>query len=692
MRPRTAARLAWFVWGFVVLLAALDLALSAVDKTGAMFIGDLPLTAMTLGMGTAGALVASRRTSNSIGWLLLGIGASSGIASLAKEYAIHTLITDPGSLPGGAWAAWAANWVAIVALGLLLTFLPLLFPDGRLPSRRWRPIAWFSGGLLAIGAVAMALVPGPFAQAGGPADRLPGRNPVGVEAAGAALTLLLRGTEPIFVVLAVVAASSLILRFRRSGREERQQIKWFAFAAAVLAATVFLNGILEMVGMQDQWISTASGILAFSAIPVSLGIAIFRYRLYDIDLVIAKTVVLGALAAFITAVYVAVVVGLGNLIGTRGEPNVALSILATALVAVAFQPVRERVQRLANRVVYGRRATPYEVLSAFAARMGGTFASEELLPRMARALAEGTGASSAEVWLNVGEKLHRAVAWPEEAEPTETIPVVGSELPAFEGATRAVPVAHQGELLGALALVKPPGEPLAPAEDKLLADLASQAGLVLRNIRLIQELKASRQRLVTARDAERRRLERDIHDGAQQRLVTLSLAVRMARAQLGPEAQPGLAKGVDEAADELKLTLSELRDLARGIHPAILTEEGLGPALVSLAERSPVPVTLARVPDGRFVPEVEVTAYYVVSEALTNAAKYARASAIIVSAARADGRLVVEVADDGVGGADAAKGSGLRGLADRVAAVDGRLMVESSAGHGTRVLAEMPCG
>jgi signal transduction histidine kinase len=206
----------------------------------------------------------------------------------------------------------------------------------------------------------------------------------------------------------------------------------------------------------------------------------------------------------------------------------------------------------------------------------------------------------------------------------------------------------------------------------------------------LEEVRASRARIVAATDAERRRLERDIHDGAQQRLVIASLAVQRAQAEAGSSG-PAVAETLANAADELKLALSELRELARGIHPAILTEEGLGPALESLADRSPVDTVIDSDSIGRLPPPVEATAYFVVSEALANVAKYSRARRATVALTVAHGHLHVEVADDGIGGAEMSNGSGLRGLVDRVAALGGELAVRSPIEGGTRIVAEIPC-
>jgi signal transduction histidine kinase len=442
------------------------------------------------------------------------------------------------------------------------------------------------------------------------------------------------------------------------------------------------------------WITVPQDISLFSLalIPVACGIAILRHRLFDIDVVINRTLVYGSLAAFITAVYVVIVVGLGAAVG-RGAagPNLGLSILATAVIAVAFGPVKERVQHVANRLVYGKRATPYEVLSDFSARLAGTYGTEDLLPRMSRTLAEATGASSAEVWLKVGGELHREACWPASDPPPAPVAMPGGSLPVPDGASLAEPVVHSGELLGCLIVTKPGSERATPADQKVTSDLASQVGLVLRNVRLVEDLRASRQRIVAAQDLARRRLERNIHDGAQQDLVTLALAARMAEHSLAGT-DPKVAALLREATDELRTTLAELRELARGIHPAVLTEQGLSAALDSLAERSLVPTTVACDVRDRLPPTVEATAYYAVSEALQNVQKYAGASAVRVSAERRDGHLRVRVVDDGVGGADPSRGSGIRGLSDRVAAVNGSLAVESPSGGGTSLTVELPCG
>jgi signal transduction histidine kinase len=254
----------------------------------------------------------------------------------------------------------------------------------------------------------------------------------------------------------------------------------------------------------------------------------------------------------------------------------------------------------------------------------------------------------------------------------------------------AAPVTVDGRLWGALAAGTRSAEPLPEGVEQRLCDFAELVAQSIANTDAYAELAASRVRIVEAGDAERRRLERNLHDGAQQRLVSVALDLRLVGTKLAtdPEAARGVLSG---AQAELAAGLEELRELARGIHPAVLTERGLGPAIESLTRRSPVPVQITDLPEERLASSVEVAAYYVVAEAMTNVAKYAHATRATVSVRRSNGRATVVVADDGVGGADPSQGSGLRGLADRLEALDGHLEVESTPAGGTRISAEIPC-
>jgi signal transduction histidine kinase len=385
-------------------------------------------------------------------------------------------------------------------------------------------------------------------------------------------------------------------------------------------------------------------------------------------------------------------------VGSGGNPNLLLSILATAVVAVAFQPLRERLQKLANRLIYGKRATPYEVLSNFSERVAETYAGSEVLPRMARVLAEGTGAERAAVWLRTGTVLTPAAVHPQDANGLAAVPAGNGALPLIPGADHAVAVRHQGELLGALSVTKRRGESLTPIEEKLLDDLANQAGLVLRNVgltadlqRRLEELRASRQRLVAAQDEERRRIERNLHDGAQQHLVALKVKLGLAEALLGKDpARAGtVLSGLKDDADS---ALDTLRDLARGIYPPLLADKGLTAALEAQARKATLPVAVDAGGVGRYPQDVEAAVYFCVLEALQNAQKYAGGGDVVIRLNQCDGELRFEVEDHGAGfdPATAAKGSGLQNMEDRLDALGGALDIESSPGAGVRLHGRIP--
>jgi signal transduction histidine kinase len=305
-------------------------------------------------------------------------------------------------------------------------------------------------------------------------------------------------------------------------------------------------------------------------------------------------------------------------------------------------------------------------------------------------LAEGTGAARADVWLLAGSELHAAGSWPEGGAAG---PVAVAEDGWFEGddGTTTVPVRFQGELLGALSIRKDPGDPVTAADRKLLEDVASQAGLVLRNVALIEDLRASRQRIVAAQDAAARRLERDIHDGAQQQLVALAVKARLAETLLerdppkGREILHELQQGVVEA-------LADLRDLARGIYPPLLADQGLAAALQAQVRKVAIPVDVDAGALARYRPETEAAVYFSVLEGLQNVAKYAGASHASVRLGQSNGSLSFEVTDDGVGFDASATtyGTGLQGIADRLAAQGGSLEVSSRPGSGTTIRGRLP--
>jgi signal transduction histidine kinase len=651
---------------------------------------------------TVGALLVWKKPANPIGWLLSAVGLAFAVGGVGLLLAYFRPL-----LPLAHWF----GWIWLFGLSLTVPIL-LLFPTGGLPSRRWRPAAW-----AAYAGPAAWVIGNAFAPTIITATPARIRNPIGIHGAPGAIFPVVALAGALLIVGAGLAAvASLALRYRRSQLVQREQLKWLLYTSGLIVAAVLAEiGIQKVMGSGPASVNLQNAISsgAVALVPVAIGIAVFRYRLYDIDLVINKTLVYGSLAAFITGVYVAIVVGIGSLVSEpRAHQSLLLPILATAVVALAFQPVRERVQRLANRLVYGSRATPYEVLAQFAERMGGTYATEELLPRMAQLLAEGTAAGRVDVWLAGGGQFRNDASWPPGVPPFRPISAdaPGGEL-TFPGADRIVPVLYRGETLGALSLTKRPGESLTPTEGKLLLDLAAQIGLVLHNVGLweqltarLEDLHASRQRLVAAQDAERRRIERNIHDGAQQQLVSLAIKLSLAESMVGSDDE-GEREMLGELHVEAIDAVEDLRDLARGIYPPLLVADGLAaapPLLVAdglaaalrpQVAKSAVPAALDGGGIGRYPREIEAAAYFCVLEALQNMSKYSRAtSASVQLRAGPDGELLFEVTDDGVGFDPAASrfGSGLQGIEDRLGTHGGTLQVISSPGAGTVIRGQVP--
>ncbi len=685
MRARTARWVAGGIAAGSIALMIGGLVLAYVDRHPVLAdrtnwdFSDVFAQVVNISIPMLGFVLASRRPANRIGWLALAAGLCLGLGRFASSYGLHGLAAAPGSLPAARAAMWLANWYWAVPVAVI-AFVFLLFPTGRLRSPRWRPAVWFMG--VAFGLGTLAVLAGatrnwahPFASFSQGVTR-----PVLI-----ALLVL-------FPAALVVSVTAVVVRFARSVGEERLQLKWFATAAVVVVAAfilVILTGSLAANVVLN---------LAFLCLDIAIAIAVLKYRLYEIDFVISKAVLYGSLAVFITAVYAALVVGVGTLAGNRRSP--LLAALAAAVVAVAFQPARQWAGRLANRVVYGRRATPYQVLSDFARRIGGAYADADVLPQMAHIVAAGTGAEQVVVWLRVDDELRPGASSGGKLLPADRsdgspgmapLPVDGQAMPPLPDADMSVPVVHQGDLLGAISLTMPKDEPLRPAGEQLVADVASQAGLVLSNVGLIEDLRTSRQRLVAAQDEARRRLERNIHDGAQQDLVALAIKLRLAGVTVDED--PAQAKQIlGELQAETSAALENLRDLARGIYPPLLADLGLAAALNAQASKSAVPVVVEADGIGRFSQDTEAAVYFCCLEALQNVAKYAKASSARICLQAQNGTLRFTVSDDGAGydARHTPLGSGQRNMADRLAALGGELEVLSAHGRGTTITAQLP--
>jgi signal transduction histidine kinase len=704
LAAQPGTRLVDALWAGAVLIAVAGAILIAVTwsdfkANDAIFQALSSLS--TVAYASLGALIV-RRARNPIGWLLLTAGVSLGLMAIFSAYAVLGIITHPGALPAARQVGEVSEWLFFPVVAVLACAF-LLFPTGTLRSRRWRPVAvlnFLATGLLMMGFI---LVPRPVGLPAPGGVTLTYQNPFGIPGVGHALSAVPIDNFNTLTLLSVLflgaGALSLVLRYREGG-ELRRQINWVVLAGALFAVLqlVAIVAIVADHGKQPPVVGvayTGTAVIGLLGFPAAITVGILKYRLYEIDIIVNRAVVYGLVSAGLTAVYAGIVLGIGALAGQQGSP--VLTVAAAVVVALLFQPVRQRARRVANRLVYGERATPYQVLSDFADDMAGQLDYDKAVDRMVAVLAGATGATRAEAWIRVGAELRPGTVWPDGSAPLAALPVAGGDLPAFDAATRAVAVRHGNELLGALALQKPRNEPLTVAEDKLLHHLASQAGLVFRNRRLtaelqatIDELRASRRRLVEAQDAERRRIERNLHDGAQQQLVALTIQLGL----LEESAEdPGGIRAITPLLKEaLRAALDDLRDLARGIYPPLLAEQGLVAALSSQVRKAPLPVSVEADGVARYPQDTESAVYFCALEALQNVAKYAGAAQAMVGLSCLNGGLQFRVTDDGAGFDPAAthRGTGLQGMADRLAALGGTLHLDSQPGHGTTVQGWLP--
>jgi signal transduction histidine kinase len=688
MTESAARRLAWTVAGIVLVLLAAGAVLHVLTRDVAVrlpfaFRGSDILMAAPI--GAVGVLIATRRRTNPIGWLLLATSVVGASVYPSLNYVLLSLHDHSGSLPGTPVIAWIQNWLWVPMMGMISLAIAL-FPDGHFLTRRWRNF-FVAVVPLAVILFSIGIATPPESLQGLPAGF---RNPYAMSRNANSVFEDIGGM--LFLTMLVGTVIATIKRFRRATGVVREQMKWLVPSLFTLVLTFAISMPIYLTlgdatggGVEVAAVGILFGIVS---IPVSMGIAILRHRLYDINVVINKALVFAALAGGITAAYALVVFGVGAAVGSSAErPNVGLSVAATALVAVAFQPLRAWARRVANRVVYGKRATPHDVLSVLGEKISEAYSLDDVLPRLAMLVTEATAASAAEVWLRVGGEMRPTAAWPHDPPAGVTIDAPSDDtIPVVPGAELTFPVRHQGELLGAIAVRTPANEQLTSADEQLLADLGSHAGLVLRNVRLIEELRASRQRLVSAQDAERRKIERNLHDGAQQHLVALSINLGLAETMI--EGDPAQTKQfLAQLKVEAGEALENLRDLARGIYPPLLADRGLVAAITSQAGKAPVPTTVDAAVLGRYPMEVEAAIYFCVLEALQNVGKYARASSAVVRLAEENGHIAFSVTDDGAGfdAATASRGAGLTNMADRIEALGGRIEVASKPGAGTTV-------
>jgi signal transduction histidine kinase len=627
---------------------------------------------MVLTFSVVGAVVASRHPRNAIGWIFCTMGLAAGLSALASGYAEYWLTSGSGSQSLGETAAWFASWWWTFLVVVPTTFLLLLFPDGRLPSPRWRPVAWCAG--LGIGGFVAgnALEPGPLG------DFPQIANPYGVDSPVVEVATL--AAYIVVGICMVASAISVIVRLRRAGSIERQQIKWLAYGGGVVVGTIFVGGVISI------WSAPVSiAIISFAllGLPIFTGIAIVRHRLYDIDLIINRTLVYGALTASVVGIYVLVVGYLGTLF--RTDDHLLISLLATGLVAVLFAPLRERLQRAVNRLMYGERDDPYAVVSRLGERLEATLAPEDVLSTIVQTVREAL-------------KLpYAAIALPRDPNGFEVVATSGEEPPADP---LVLPLSYGGESVGELLLTpRAPGESFSAADRRLLESLAHHAGVAVHGVRVMADLRRSRERLVLAREEERRRLRRDLHDELAPTLAALGLSAATV-GELIPTDPKGAAFANEKLQTVIRATVGDVRRLVYDLRPPALDELGLIEAIRERASRygaqeGGVRVTVEAPDELPHLPAaVEVAAYRIVQEALTNVSRHARASACTVRLACTESpsrALTVEVTDDGVGLPERPKGGvGLHSMRERAAELGGECEVVRSWPSGTRVFARLP--
>ena len=687
MSSHTAARLAWTLWVLSLALTILSLLLLTLSSSRPGILSYyyywMETTAIAVGYSTVGAVVASRLPGSFVGWLFCTIGLLFGVIHFCGEYAMYTLVAVPGSLPAGELAAWIDAWIWVPSLGLIV-FLLLVFPDGRLPGALWRRVAWFTASTVLAGTIIAAFSPGAVLEH-------PFDNPLGIEG----LPNVYKQLEALMYALIVVGALSMVARMRQAGSTERQQIKWFAYATTVSISGVILKNAVYPV-LSETWVWWVGFVLAtvgLAGSPVAMGFAILRYRLYEIDLLINRTLVYGALTASVAGIYVLVVGALGTLFKAQG--NLGVSLLATGAVALLFQPLRGRLQRGVNRLMYGERDDPYAVISRLGERLEATPEPRAMLPTIVETVAQALKLPYVAIALKQKKNpLHEEQS--AEHVEKEGFAVFASWGSPVDYPPLRLPLSYGHEIIGELILApRTRGEGFAPAERRLLEDLARQTEVAAYAVRLAEDLQRAREQLVSAREEERRRLRRDLHDGVGPQLSGQALTIDAIRSLL--ERDP-------EAAEELLVDLktqtrgaaADIRRLVYALRPPALDSLGLVGALRSSASRCERDGSLrvdVEAPEAMppLPAAVEVACYRIAEEALTNVVRHAEAQTCALSMAIDEDELRLELCDDGRGLPDSRVGGvGLTSMRERAAELGGRLVVEALPEGGTAVRAELP--
>ena len=679
-----ASRLArgWAAVVIALMLLNLSLAVWYVVITGdtATFLSHQTLTPfLSIAYAGLGVAIAGRRPRNPIGWIFLSVATAYVLSAWAAGMMLYApalpLLAAPSLLN---LAQWLSNWAWLPAQILPLTFVLLLFPDGRLPSQRWRVIGWAAGlGLTAL-VLGLAAHPGPVADWG----TLP--NPYGIAGAANALNAVINVGSLLLVVGVVGCVLAVVVRFRRSQGIERAQIKWLLYAALlILVAGIItvplwlLRSLTTPLAMELSIVLTGLMTLAIAA---AATVAILRYRLYDIDNLINRNLVYAVMTGVILLIYGLTVGAVGILIGSQG--SWLLTVLATGLVAVLFQPIRIRLQRGVNRLLYGQRDEPFEVIARLGQSLEQTIAPESVYPTIVETVAEALRLPYAAIQVLTHDGRRLAGSYGRSTD----------QLQAYE-------LTYQGATVGWLEVGRrAPDDSFNAADERLLRNIALQAGAAVHNAQLTADLQRSRQQLVTGREEERRRLRRDLHDGLGPSLASLLLEARVLRRMIrdNPTAAEKLA---DEMQGDIRATIDDIRRVVHELRPPALDDLGLVPAINVLAAKiggagdqdGALRVDVEASDDLPALPAaVEVAAYRIIQEALTNVVHHAGARCATVRLWLESG-LQLEVTDDGAGFAGGRLGGlGLRSMRERAAELGGSCTISGAADGGTRVRATLP--
>jgi signal transduction histidine kinase len=639
------------------------------------FLLSLPVAALV------GGVILARQPHNVVGWLVVGHVCCFTLAELTRQYALYGVLTHPGALPLAYAAAWPAQWLWGPAVGLGV-LLPLYFPTGRLPSPRWRGAVWYAVFAMAVTTANMA-----FARVD---YETPGIiNPLGVIPPQPAGSWYDRLFGTLWLSSSIVAAISLAVRFLRARGDERQQVKW------LLVALVLLIGHELLLRDVPGLLSRIMFLLAFTSPWIAIGIAMLRYRLYDIDVIINRTLAYGTLTALVIGLYILIVGYLSILFRTGG--NLAISLVATGVVAVLFQPLRERVQHSVNRLVYGDRDEPYAVVARLGQRLEATTEPTAVLPTTVETLAHALRLPYVAIALTYGARGQVIV----EAGRCST-----GQLRS-RTAMHAFPLMYHGQALGELRVAQRPGETdLSPNDRRLLADLARQIGVAAHAVLLTADLEQARLDVVNEREVARQRLGSDLHDGVGHQLTALARKAETA-ANLLDHDPPSARILLAEIKHQCNDTINQVRQLAHQLHPPDLELLGLLGALQERTESMrgllvtfDAPACLPPLPVA-----VETAAYYIAQEALSNVQRHANArtchiriaftsastSLNTILPAQSGTVLELELADDGRGlPSETPTGLGLLSMQARAAEIGGVCTIAAQAGGGTLVQARLP--